>query len=78
MAVAGRQTAQAGRPPDEAGASAFVASAAAALQADLDNPTGAISVYDRMVEAAVPASNEARKRAEALRGSLLAAERELE
>ena len=52
--------------------------AAAALQADLENPTGAISVYDRMVEAAVPASNEARKRAEELRGSLQAAGRELE
>ena len=52
--------------------------AAAALQADLDNPMGAISVYDRMVEAAVPASNEAQKRAEELRSSLQAAGRKLE
>ena len=50
--------------------------AAAALRADLGSLTGAISVYDRMVEAAVPASNEAR--AEELRGSLQAAGRELE
>ena len=52
--------------------------AAATLQVDLENPTGAIAVYDRMVEAAVPASNEAQKRAEALRSSLQSVGQELE
>ena len=52
------------------------AGAAAAAQADLENPTGRFRCMIAWLTA-VPASNEARKRAEALRGSLLAAEREL-
>ena len=52
--------------------------AAAALQADLENPRGAIAVYDRMVEAAVPASKEAQQRADAIRDRLQSVGQELE
>ena len=52
--------------------------AAAALQADLENPRGAIAVYDRMVEAAVPASKEAQQRADAIRGRLQSVGQEVE
>jgi tetratricopeptide (TPR) repeat protein len=52
--------------------------AAAALQADLENPSGAIAVYDRMVEAAVPASKEAHKRADVIRDRLKSVGQKLE
>ena len=43
--------------------------AAAALQSNIGNSSGAISIYDRMYEAKIPASQEAKSRADKLRNS---------